>query len=257
MSRQSKLCGICAEKTIAASELLGWVKALTIAGVRCADVIRDGACADCGVFTELVMTFETDEGATTVCYTHGQLGFTVGLGFRAARDRLIKAGALIKNPSRPDHVTITNAGNAFVGALIDRLDRARLRADGSRVGRSGRMKDWTEFDGYLNSSSEFKACVEHVTRLIFNSGHDLIGGRAEVVAGLIVAQLAHVRGLAPSKDLRALVEALYRCDHDVGCKRTATYVQHHRTHRAYRCDAHKQDGDPELPWASVIRRLGV
>jgi dihydroneopterin aldolase len=48
-----------------------------------------------------------------------------------------------------------------------------------------------------NSSPEYLRLVEHVARLIRNSAHDLIGGRAESVARLIMAQLAHVHGLAP------------------------------------------------------------
>ena len=48
-----------------------------------------------------------------------------------------------------------------------------------------------------NSSPEFMRLVEHVDRLIRNSAFDLIGGRTLSVAGLIMAQLAHVHGLAP------------------------------------------------------------
>lgn len=55
---------------------------------------------------------------------HGQLGLTVELGFDAAKERLIRAGALICDPTCRSHVTITGAGKAFVEALIDRLGRA-------------------------------------------------------------------------------------------------------------------------------------
>lgn len=59
--RRKTLCELCAEKTIAESELSGWVKAIAIVGVRCADVIIDGACPGCGAVTELVMTIQDEE----------------------------------------------------------------------------------------------------------------------------------------------------------------------------------------------------
>ncbi|MGN6106660.1 MAG: hypothetical protein ACTHU0_16255 [Kofleriaceae bacterium] len=64
-----------------------------------------------------------------------------------------------------------------------------------------RSSDWTvnRRTGRANSSSEFRAVVDAVEQLIRQSAHDLIAGRAESVAHLIVAQLAHVHGLAPTK----------------------------------------------------------
>lgn len=58
-------------------------------------------------------------------------------------------------------------------------------------------KDWTAHRGRANSSNEFKRCVALVDEIICGSGHALIHGQTESVARLIVAQLAHVRGLAP------------------------------------------------------------
>ena len=57
--------------------------------------------------------------------------------------------------------------------------------------------DWTldPRTGRCNSSVEFMRLRNEVGRLIRDSAHDLIVGRAEDVGGLIMAQLAHVHGL--------------------------------------------------------------
>jgi hypothetical protein len=60
--------------------------------------------------------------------------------------------------------------------------------------------DWTAQDGRSNSSPEFNRLTEEVARLIRDSAHDLIAGRADRVAELIMAQLAHKHGLAPRKE---------------------------------------------------------
>lgn len=51
-----------------------------------------------------------------------------------------------------------------------------------------------------NSSPRFRELVDAVAALIRNSAHDIVRGRLESVAGLIVAQLAHKHGLAPRSD---------------------------------------------------------
>jgi hypothetical protein len=64
------------------------------------------------------------------------------------------------------------------------------------VGHDG--PDWTaDAEGRSNSSEAFNALVGHVEQLIRNSATHLIAGRADMVAGLIVAQLAHKHGMAP------------------------------------------------------------
>ena len=61
--------------------------------------------------------------------------------------------------------------------------------------------DWTRdpATGRSNSSHAFNEAVTHVTRLIRDSAYDLIAGRADSVAVLIVAQLAHKHGFRPSQ----------------------------------------------------------
>ena len=59
--------------------------------------------------------------------------------------------------------------------------------------------DWTvdPETGRSNSSQRFNELCVEVERLIRGDAHALIGGRADKTAGLIMAQLAHVHGLAP------------------------------------------------------------
>ncbi len=58
--------------------------------------------------------------------------------------------------------------------------------------------DWTRNrHGTANSSADYLLLVDAVERLIRSSAHSLIAGRAGQVAGLIVAQLAHVHGMRP------------------------------------------------------------
>ena len=60
-------------------------------------------------------------------------------------------------------------------------------------------QDWTvDHNGRSNSSAEFINTCSHVERLIRGSAHDLINGRADNVAWLIVAQMAHELGFAPT-----------------------------------------------------------
>ena len=61
----------------------------------------------------------------------GQQGFTVGQGFKAARDRLIAGSLLMRNPSQPKEtaqVSLTNSGSALVDRLIDRLESGAIVA---------------------------------------------------------------------------------------------------------------------------------
>jgi|HubBroStandDraft_1064217.scaffolds.fasta_scaffold76931_3 hypothetical protein len=59
-------------------------------------------------------------------------------------------------------------------------------------------RDWTVGDnGRANSSVAFSRIKARIAEIIVNSAHDLLRGNAETVAGLILAQLAHVHGLAP------------------------------------------------------------
>lgn len=58
--------------------------------------------------------------------------------------------------------------------------------------------DWTVKDGRSNSSDEFLRLIDEVDSIIRDSGHSLIRGKTKSVARLIMAQLAHVHGLAPN-----------------------------------------------------------
>jgi hypothetical protein len=63
--------------------------------------------------------------------------------------------------------------------------------------------DWTTgADGRTNSSPVFKDAAQHVERIIRENTYALIDGRVHDVAGQIVAQLAHVKGLAPQSEAR-------------------------------------------------------
>jgi hypothetical protein len=68
--------------------------------------------------------------------------------------------------------------------------------------------DWTvdPISHRYNSSPLFKHLEKEVTKIIHNSARDLISGRAEHVAGLILAQLTHKFGLVPSKSLGEILE---------------------------------------------------
>lgn len=71
------------------------------------------------------------------------------------------------------------------------------------------LPDWTEGqDGRSNSSVPFITLRAEVGRIIRDSAADLIAGRSDVVAGLILAQLAHRHGLAPT----GAVEPKDSCD---------------------------------------------
>lgn len=59
------------------------------------------------------------------------------------------------------------------------------------------MSDWTVKDGRSNNSDTFVELAKFVGEIIRGSAHDLIAGRADRVGQLIMAQLAHVKGLAP------------------------------------------------------------
>ncbi len=61
--------------------------------------------------------------------------------------------------------------------------------------------DWTidPATGRTNSSPEFVKLVAEVERLIRGDAFKLIAGCADQTAGLIMAQLVHVHGLAPQK----------------------------------------------------------
>jgi hypothetical protein len=67
--------------------------------------------------------------------------------------------------------------------------------------RKGDVADWTvdPSTGHANSSLRFLALVSEIERCIRADAHKLIAGRADATAGFILAQLAHVHGLAPTQ----------------------------------------------------------
>jgi len=62
------------------------------------------------------------------------------------------------------------------------------------------MDDWTldPETGRSNSSADYKRLVGVVQRIISGSAHDLLAGRHETVARVILSRLAHSEGLAPT-----------------------------------------------------------
>jgi hypothetical protein len=73
--------------------------------------------------------------------------------------------------------------------------------------------DWTVKDGRANSSDQFVKLCAVVEKLIRGSAHDLIAGRADSVAGLILARLAHKHGLRPG-DAGEETEPVFAIDPD-------------------------------------------
>jgi short subunit dehydrogenase-like uncharacterized protein len=71
------------------------------------------------------------------------------------------------------------------------------------------IKDWTVDDetGRSNSSLEYVYLQRVVCQLIKDSAFMLINGNVDRVARLIVARLAHVYGLEPTKTLQEMREA--------------------------------------------------
>lgn len=60
-------------------------------------------------------------------------------------------------------------------------------------------RDWTcDRQGRSNASALFEKLCEEVERLIRDDARALIAGNAGSTARLIMAQLAHVHGLAPA-----------------------------------------------------------
>ena len=65
-------------------------------------------------------------------------------------------------------------------------------------------EDWTvdRKSGRSNSSARFLELSAEVGRLIRRDAFSLLQGRSEDTGRLIMAQLAHVHGLAPSKKVK-------------------------------------------------------
>lgn len=77
--------------------------------------------------------------------------------------------------------------------------------------------DWTidPETGRSNSSPLYRSLVGEVERLIRSEAHALISGRANMAAGLIMAQLAHIHHLAPA------ATALATLREEIQARRTA------------------------------------
>lgn len=72
-------------------------------------------------------------------------------------------------------------------------------ADGCDFPCPYRQPDWTwDKRGRSNASPLFCKLCDEVERLIRSDAHSLISGNAGSTARLIMAQLAHVHGLAPT-----------------------------------------------------------
>lgn len=81
-------------------------------------------------------------------------------------------------------------------------ERCHVCGDPRHVSREkrGGPTDWTAFNGRTNCSPLFEKLVEEVERLIRGDARTLMAGRADSTARLVLAQLAHVHGLAPSTE---------------------------------------------------------
>lgn len=71
-------------------------------------------------------------------------------------------------------------------------------------------RDWTvdPVTNRSNSSAAYLVCVAKVEEVIRLSAADLIAGRADIVARLVVSALAHKCGLAPRQTATEEVERL-------------------------------------------------
>ena len=61
--------------------------------------------------------------------------------------------------------------------------------------------DWTSHNGWTNASPKFQCLCDEVERLIRSDAHSIVNGHAEITARLIMAHLAHVHGLAPTRQV--------------------------------------------------------
>ena len=59
-------------------------------------------------------------------------------------------------------------------------------------------QDWTLKEGRSNSSPSYLLLGEVIKALILNNGADIVNGSADKVANIILSQLAHLYGLAPT-----------------------------------------------------------
>lgn len=92
--------------------------------------------------------------------------------------------------------------------------------------------DWTidPETGRSNSSELFRELCGEVEAVIRQSAHGLIAGRADQVAGLIMAQLAHVHHLIPRETPAAVTkDDIIRIIPEKGPERVmrVSHVEHH------------------------------
>ncbi len=83
---------------------------------------------------------------------------------------------------------------------LDKLRELCKLPENEQVAAMAKL-DWTinPDTGQSNSSDAFNAICDEVERLIRGDARNLIAGSADSTARLIVAQLAHVHGLAPTR----------------------------------------------------------
>lgn len=74
--------------------------------------------------------------------------------------------------------------------------------------------DWTvdPISHRSNSSPFFQLLTDQVDNLLVNSARDLVTGRTKSVAGLILAQLTHKYGFAPTKSFGQILTELGYAD---------------------------------------------
>lgn len=99
---------------------------------------------------------------------------------------------------------------SYVANAMGRLDRKiyavcatdALDSDHPTSRSAPMTTHWTSHNGWTNASPEFQRMCDEVERIIRSDAHSLINGHAQMTARLIMAQLAHVHGLAPKEDIK-------------------------------------------------------
>lgn len=76
-----------------------------------------------------------------------------------------------------------------------------------KCGAYGSLWDFDPASGRSNSSAEFNFLVTEVSRMIRDSAHSLISGNTDSVSRLILARMAHIYGLVPTKSIEEMQAA--------------------------------------------------
>lgn len=95
-----------------------------------------------------------------------------------------------------DPMTLAQVCGEALGPIAMGDELEGLRTPAALASAPGQ---WTVEGTHSNSSAKYKDVVSIVEEIIRHSAHDLIAGRADAVAGLIVSNLAFKHGIGPMK----------------------------------------------------------